>query len=100
MSQNIANYLIKLDKPMHKTLDFVNTPISKDVRLFIDPVLIEIGDSKFCEVAKKKTADFFSELHNAYYVTNKGLTFNIYKQFIQLNDKKNQITQLKNGEKT
>lgn len=70
MSQNIANCLIKLDKPMHKTLDFVNTPISKDVRLFIDPVLIEIGDSKFCEVAKKKTADFFSELHNAYYVTN------------------------------
>jgi len=35
----------------------------------------------------------------SYYVTNKGLTFNIYKQFIQLNDKKNQITQLTNGEK-
>lgn len=70
MSQNIANYLIKLNKPMHKNLYFVNTPISKDVQLFIDPVLIEIGDSKFCEVAKKKTADFFRELHNAYYVLN------------------------------
>lgn len=66
----ICEHLCKLNKPIHKTLDFVNTPISKDVQLFIDPVLIEIGDSKFCEVAKKKTADFFSQLHNAYYVTN------------------------------
>lgn len=70
MSENITNYLIKLNEPMHKTIDFVNTPTSRDVQLFIDPVLIEIGDSEFCEDAKKKTADFFYQLHNAYYVTN------------------------------
>ncbi len=67
---NISKDLLKNNKPMHKTIDFVNTPISKDIKLFIDPVLIEIGDSKFCEKAKMKTTDFFKQLHNAYYVTN------------------------------
>ncbi len=67
---NISDYLFNHHEPKHQNLDFVNTSTTKDVRLFIDPVLIETGDSAFCNIAKKKTSDFFSKLHNAYYTLN------------------------------
>ena len=35
----------------------------------------------------------------AHYMTNKGLISNVYKQLIQLNIKKNQTFQFKNGQK-
>jgi len=64
--------------------------------------VIHEGNIHFCTA--KETINKMKRQHMdlekiSYYVTNKGLTFNIYKQFIQLNDKKNQITQLTNGEK-
>ena len=70
MKENISKHLTNNNRPKHETIDFVNTPLLCDVRLFIDPVLIEIGTSAFCEKAKEKTSDFFNKLYMAYYVTN------------------------------
>lgn len=70
MITRISNSLLRLNKVEHGIIDFVNTPTSRDEQLFIDPVLIEIGTSPFCEKAKCKIKDFFSQLYDAYYVTN------------------------------
>jgi len=70
MTKRISNHLLSQNKVEHCNIDFVNTAISRDEQLFIDPVLIEVGTTSFCDVAKRKTADFFSQLHTAYYVDN------------------------------
>lgn len=67
---NISNSLFNQNSISHSKIDFVNTTVSRDTRLFIDPVLIEIGQSDFCKRAKVITADFFNQLYNAYYTTN------------------------------
>ena len=67
---NISNSLFNQNLIPHSKIDFVNTTVSRDTRLFIDPVLIEIGQSDFCKKAKSISADFFNQLYSAYYTTN------------------------------
>jgi len=42
MDKHISEYLLNKKCPKHEVLDFVNTTF-KDTKLFIDPVLIEVG---------------------------------------------------------
>lgn len=70
MQTKISEYLLNTKNPAHHTIDFVNTTINRDIKLFIDPILIEIGTSAFCKKAKRITKDFFNKLHTAYYITN------------------------------
>lgn len=70
MTKNISDYLFAQHNPKHNQIDFLNITTVRDVKLFIDPVLIEIGESNFCKCAKAKTSDFFHELYMAYYKTN------------------------------
>lgn len=67
----ISKILLNNDKPPHKELDFVNTSLIGDTKLFIDPVLIEIGNSNFCKRANKVIKDYFSFFYEIYY-NNKG----------------------------
>lgn len=68
--KNIANHIFKANYPKHKEISFVNTKISGDTMLFIDPVLIETGVSDFCLKAKVVLQDFFDQFYKAYYITN------------------------------
>ncbi len=70
MTKQISYYLLSNNKVKHKMIDFVNTSILHDTKLFVDPVLIEVGSSTFCGVAKNKTSDYFHNLYEAYYITN------------------------------
>ena len=64
----------------------MNTAISRDEQPFIDPVLIEAGTS-FLRHCEKKTADFFSLLHAAYYVASKEEhKKNLLKHAREIND--------------
>lgn len=69
MKNHVTNYLFDKEKPLHKEIEFVNTTF-RDTKLFIDPVLIEIGISDFCLNAKEIIADFFKEFYKAYYKDN------------------------------
>ena len=68
--KNISDHLLKVHSPKHEEISFVNTKVNSDTTLFIDPVLIEIGTSNFCNRAKKVLKDFFDQFYNAYYITN------------------------------
>ena len=70
MIDRISNYLTKNNSPLHNQIDFVNIALTKDTRLFIDPVLIDIGDTNFCKKAKLITNDYFNKLFEAYYNNN------------------------------
>ena len=73
MNNRISNYFVKANTINHSQIEYVNTPIMSDAKLFIDPVLIETGISSFCKTAKIKLADYFKELHRAYYTNNDDL---------------------------
>ena len=64
---NISNFLNGKNNPSHNELDFINTNTKCDTTLFIDPVLIELGNTDFCEKAKKVTKDYFDKLFDVYY---------------------------------
>ncbi len=69
MDKHISEYLLNKKHPKHEVLDFVNTTF-KDTKLFIDPVLIEVGNSNFCSKAQNVVSDFFKELYKVYYNDN------------------------------
>lgn len=54
MKNHVSNYLFDKEKPLHKEIEYVNTTF-RDTKLFIDPVLIEIGISDFCLNAKNQS---------------------------------------------
>ena len=56
---NISNFLNGKNNPSHNELDFINTNTKCDTTLFIDPVLIELGNTDFCEKAKKSNKGLF-----------------------------------------
>lgn len=64
---NISNFLMGKNNPSHNELDFINTNTKCDSTLFIDPVLIELGNTDFCVKAKKVTKDYFDKLFDVYY---------------------------------
>lgn len=68
-NKHISEFLFSKQTPKHKDIDFVNSFINRDIKLFIDPVLIQIGDSSFCNKVKDKIEDYFQELFKAYYDT-------------------------------
>ena len=68
-NKHMSDFLFSKHTPKHKDIDFVNSFINRDIELFIDPVLIQIGDSSFCNKVKNKLEDYFRELFKAYYDT-------------------------------
>lgn len=56
---NITNFLNGKNNPSHNELDFINTNTKCDTTLFIDPVLIELGNTDFCVKAKKSNKGLF-----------------------------------------
>ena len=66
----ISNHLLGDNEIGHNRIDFVNTPILGDAKLFIDPVLIDINPSGFCKKSKIIIDDYFRHLYNEYYITN------------------------------
>lgn len=66
----ISNHLLGENEIGHNRIDFVNTPILGDAKLFIDPVLIDINPSGFCKKSKIIIDDYFRHLYNEYYITN------------------------------
>lgn len=68
--KNISTELLKTNSPSHKDIEFINTKISGDTKLFLDPALIDIGKSEFCTKAKPVLDDFFKEFYKAYFVNN------------------------------
>ncbi len=70
VNKNISEVLIKTNFPCHKEIEFVNTKTNGDVLLFIDPVLIDVGQTDFCKKAKVILDDFFNQFYNAYYINN------------------------------
>lgn len=73
INKNISSILIKENSPSHKDIEFVNTKTSIDIKLFIDPVLIEVGSTDFCLKAKVVLDDFFKEFYKAYFVDNNNI---------------------------
>ncbi|MBE7057077.1 MAG: hypothetical protein E7388_06540 [Ruminococcaceae bacterium] len=69
-NKKISSILIKENSPSHQDIEFVNSNISGDIRLFIDPVLIEVGKTDFCTKAKLVLDDFFKEFYKAYFIDN------------------------------
>ena len=67
MDNRISNYLIKNNMPRHNQIDFVNISVQKDTHLFIDPVLIDTGNTEFCKEAKIITNGYFNALYETYY---------------------------------
>ena len=56
----------------HSNYDFADIAVNRDNLLFIDPVLIETKNNKWCKEAKKIIASFFDELYKAYKENNKN----------------------------
>lgn len=55
-----------LNVESHSQIDFVNIRLDKDIKLFIDPYMIEIGESYFCIESNKLIRDFFIKLYYLY----------------------------------
>ncbi len=68
-NKHMSDFLFSKHTPKHKGIDFVNGFAIHDIKLFIDPVLIQICKSPFCNKVRNKLDDFFSELFKAYYET-------------------------------
>ena len=54
----------------HSNYDFADVALNRDNLLFIDPVLIETKNNKWCKEAKKIITSFFDELYKAYKENN------------------------------
>lgn len=65
----MSDFLFSKHSPKHKDIAFINSYVNRDVKLFIDPVLIQIYKSSFCDKVRSKLNDFFNELFIAYYDT-------------------------------
>lgn len=63
----ISEYLTDKKEISHKKIDFVNTRTERDTKLFIDPVLIELGETEFCEKAKEVVYDYFNHFFIKYH---------------------------------
>lgn len=57
--------LFKIDKG-HSNFDFVDIPLDNDTPLFIDPCLIDTGNSEFCKNAKRIISDYFNIFYDVY----------------------------------
>ena len=50
----------------HENFDFIDIDTSKDAALFIDPCLIEVGNSSFCNSAVITMNDYFNSFYDLY----------------------------------
>jgi len=55
-----------LNVESHSQIDFINIRLDKDIKLFIDPYLIETTESKFCIDSQILIRDFFIKLYKLY----------------------------------
>lgn len=83
---NISNFLFNNSKPNHEDIDFVNININQDTRLFLDPVLIDIGKSSFCIKAKTVIQDYFNCLYKAYADGNSDQKHILLQHAREIND--------------
>jgi hypothetical protein len=58
--------IVRINKKSHSEIEFVNIIPSKDLKLFIEPTLIEKGDSKWAVSAKLIMESYFNNLFDAY----------------------------------
>lgn len=50
----------------HHGIDFVDIKLNGDTQLFIDPCLIEVGNSQFCREANATMKDYFDNFYGLY----------------------------------
>ena len=82
----ISKSILNQDVVKHQNIDFVNIDIEKDTRLFLDPVLIDVGQTDFCLRAKKVAQDFFDCLGSAYIADDNQKKHFLLSQAREIND--------------
>lgn len=63
---------LKINAQGHKDIDFIDVSFARDTKLFLDPCLIETGETEWCKKASKTMTSFFDELYCRYREPKRG----------------------------
>lgn len=87
MYENHLSKSLKIKMRGHKDIDFVDVALAPDTELFIDPCLIEVGNTQWCKSAQKTIDSFFDALYLSYrQPTNRSSTYKLLQHLGERNE--------------
>ena len=87
MYENHLSKSLNIKMQGHKDIDFVDVALAPDTELFIDPCLIEAGNTQWCQNAQKTIDSFFDALYLSYRKpVNRSSTYKLLQHLGERNE--------------